>query len=129
MRSFHKLVIRDHWILTLFLSFAVCALSVAARLVEAGKATYKKTVLRISRLPAEAIVEHSNDDHTVGEEVINTVQVSHIPKSLMGEENVLKFFENYQKSGGGKITSLELYDSSSACITFEDPRGRRVQFV
>ena len=97
---------------------------VAERLIEAGKATFKKTVLSISRPPARNSTAQSDDDCSVQEEVMDTVQVSHLPETLLSQDTLEMFFEDNVKSGGGDVTSIVLNDQdASARLTFKDPQG------
>ena len=101
---------------------------VAQQLIENGRATFKKTELLISApSSADNVKELSSDEDNAATEIVDTVQVSNVPTSLMKRETLLMFFENVRRSGGGDIKELGLNESTArAVITFKDPQG--VQF-
>ena len=54
--------------------------------------------------------------------VINSIRVREVTKNYSDEFFQL-YFENPEKSGGGKVTSINLLGNGEAVVTFQDPRG------
>ena len=54
--------------------------------------------------------------------VVNSTRVQMITKNYT-EEFFQLYFENSEKSGGGKLTSINLLGNGEAIVTFHDPRG------
>ena len=54
--------------------------------------------------------------------VTNTIRVREVTKNYYDEFFQL-YFENPKKSGGGKVTSINLLGNGEATVTFQDPRG------
>ena len=51
-----------------------------------------------------------------------SIEINNISKHY-DDEFLRMFFENHKKSGGGKVTNVELLGDGRAVITFEDPEG------
>ena len=54
--------------------------------------------------------------------VINSIRVREVTKNYT-EDYFQLYFENHEKSGGGKVTSVKLFGNGEALVTFQDPRG------
>ena len=60
--------------------------------------------------------------------VINSIRVREVTKNYTDEFFQL-YFENPEKSGGGKVTSINLLGNGEAVVTFQDPRGMLLPYV
>ena len=60
--------------------------------------------------------------------VINSIRVREVTKNYTDEFFQL-YFENPKKSGGGKVTSIQLLGNGEATVTFQDPRGMLLPYV
>ena len=54
--------------------------------------------------------------------VVNSIRVREVTKNY-DDEFFQLYFENPKKSGGGKVTSINLLGNGEAIVTFQDPRG------
>ena len=54
--------------------------------------------------------------------VINSIRIQEVTNNYT-EEFFQLYFENPKKSGGGKVTSIQLLGNGEAIVTFQDPRG------
>ena len=55
--------------------------------------------------------------------VIDSIRVREVTKNYTKDYFHL-YFENPEKSGGGKVTSINFLGNGEAIVTFQDPRGK-----
>ena len=60
--------------------------------------------------------------------VVNSIPVREVTKNY-DDEFFRLYFENPKKSGGGKVTSINLLGNGEAIVTFQDPRGTLLPYV
>ena len=54
--------------------------------------------------------------------VIDSIRVREVTNNYT-KEFLQLYFENPKKSGGGKVSSIQLLGNGEAIVTFQDPRG------